>query len=156
MIATVKTLLMGSFWSCTRKCHIRKRGYVSGIVPNTSASRIHNIRRKCVGAFVVSINDIAVFTAAAIVTALQAVAASDERTFKIVFAPVPVADRHLNQPLHLSVDQLRTISTLRSSSSSSYEFDLADDDDHVQLLRRSLNTTTHGTTEEQGLGSFTR
>jgi hypothetical protein len=30
------------------------------------------------------------------------------------------------------------------------------DDDHVQLWLRSLNTTTHGTTEEQSLGSFTR
>jgi hypothetical protein len=76
-----------------------------------------------------------------------------------VFAPdryIPVADRLLDQPLHLLVDQLRTISALLSSSSSSYEFDPPDDDDHVQLLLRSLNTTTHGTTEEQGLGSFTR
>ncbi|KAI2512034.1 hypothetical protein MHU86_2322 [Fragilaria crotonensis] len=30
------------------------------------------------------------------------------------------------------------------------------DDDHVQLLLRSLNTTTHGTPAEQSLGSFTR
>jgi hypothetical protein len=95
--------------------HIRKRGYISGIVPNTPASRIRNVRRKYIGAFVVSINDVAVFTAASIVAALQTVAASDAHTFTIVFAPdryIPVADRHLDQPLHLSVDQLRTISAI--------------------------------------------
>jgi hypothetical protein len=146
-----------------KECHIRKRGYVSGIVPNTSASRIRNVRRRYIGAFVVSINDVAVFTAASIIAALQAIAASDERTFKIVFAPdryIPVADRHLDQPIHLSVDQLRTISAILSSSSLSHKPDIPDDDDtdddHVQLWLRSLNTTTHGTTEEQSLGSFTR
>ena len=147
-----------------QECHIRKRGYVSGIVPNTTASRIRNVRRKYIGAFVVSINDIAVFTAESIVTALQNVAASDERSFKIVFAPeryVPVADRHLEQPLHLSVEQLRTISRITSPSNQlPHAPDDADDDalddDHAQLLLRSLNTTTHGTTEEQSLGSFTR
>jgi hypothetical protein len=147
-----------------QECHIRKRGYVSGIVPNSSASRIRNVRRKYIGAFVVSVNNVAVFTAASIVTALQNVAASDEQSFAIIFAPegyIPVADRHLEQPLHLSVEQLRTISTITSPLRQlPYSPDNADDDaldnDHVQLLLRSLNTTTHGTTEEQSIGSFTR
>jgi hypothetical protein len=61
----------------------------------------------------------------------------------------------------LSVEQLRTISHITSPSSQlSHDPDDADDDalddDHAQLLLRSLNTTTHGTTEEQSLGSFTR
>ncbi len=67
-----------------------------------------------------SINDVAVFTAASILEALHAVAASDEQSFKVVFTPdryIPVVDRHLDQPLHLSVDQLRTISTILSTSS---------------------------------------
>ncbi len=147
-----------------QECHIRKLGYVSGIVPNSSASRIRNVRRKYIGAFVVSVNNVAVFTAASIVTALQNVAASDEQSFAIIFAPeryIPVADRHLEQPLHLSVEQLRTILTITSPSRQlPYGPDNADDDaldnDHVQLLLRSLNTTTHGTTEEQSIGSFTR
>ncbi|KAI2495239.1 hypothetical protein MHU86_19293 [Fragilaria crotonensis] len=104
-----------------KECHIRKRGFVSGIIPNTTASRIRNVRRKYIGAFVVSINDVAVFTAASILEALQAAATSEEQSFKIVFAPdryIPVVDRHLDQPLHLSVDQLRTVSTILSMSSS--------------------------------------
>jgi hypothetical protein len=137
-------------------------------VANTTASRIQNARRKYIGAFVVSVNDVAVFTAASILDALRAAATSDDPSFKIVFAPdryIPVADRHLDQPLRLTVDQLRTVSVITSSSpvpasfvddiffpDSAAEFD----DDHAQLLIRSLNTTTHGTTEEQGLGSFTR
>jgi hypothetical protein len=115
----------------------------------------------------VSINAVAVFTAASILDALRTAATSGESSFTIVFAPdryIPVADRHLEQPLHLSVDQLRTISTIKSSSplqsiadhivltTDADEFD----DDHAQLLLRSLNTTTHGTSEEQSLGSFTR
>ncbi|KAI2502403.1 hypothetical protein MHU86_12060 [Fragilaria crotonensis] len=153
-----------------KECHIRKRGFVSGIIPNTTASRIRNVRRKYIGAFVVSINDVAVFTAASILEALQAAATSEEQSFKIVFAPdryIPVVDRHLDQPLHLSVDQLRTVSTILSMSSSPrpepFDNSLVFpgesgelDDDHVQLLLRSLNTTTHGTPAEQSLGSFTR
>jgi hypothetical protein len=150
------------------ECHIRKRGFVSGVVANTTASRIHNVRRKYIGAFVVSINDIAVFTAASIVEALHAAATSDASSVKIVFAPdryIPVADRHLSQPLHLSVEQLRLISSITSPSTPPSSLlddnesspDTADfDDDHAQLLLRSLNTTTHGTSDEQALGSFTR
>ena len=151
-----------------KECHIRKRGFVSGVIPNTTASRIRNVRRRYIGAFVVSINDVAVFTAASILDALHVAAASDAPSFKIVFAPdqyIPVTDRHLDQPLHLSVDQLHTISVINTSSSmmESIDDDVARhsdtdelDDDHVQLLLRSLNTTTQGTSEEQRLGSFTR
>ena len=152
-----------------KECHIRKRGFVSGVIANTTASRIRNVRRKYMGAFVVSINDTPVFTAASILDALHAAATSEDQVCKIVFAPdryIPVADRHLEQPLHLSVDQLRTISAINSASSPMPEtidddlvfHDDSDelDDDHAQLLLRSLNTTTHGTSEEQSLGSFTR
>ncbi|KAI2495456.1 source UniProtKB [Fragilaria crotonensis] len=129
------------------ECHIRRRGYVSGVVANTTASRIRNVRRKYIGAFVVSINDVAVFTAASILDALRVVAASDEQTFKIVFAPdryIPVVDRHLDQPIHLSVEQLRTVSAIRSSSPQpnlpdggiACNEDSTIDDDHVQLLLR--------------------
>ncbi|KAI2496066.1 retrotransposon [Fragilaria crotonensis] len=137
-----------------KECHIRRRGYVSAILPNTSASRIRNVRRKYIGAFIVSINGTAVFTAESILTALQSVAKSDASSFEIVFAPeryIPVHERHLDSPLHLSVDQLRTIATIQASSPFE-DFD----HDHAQLLVRSLNTTTHGTAAEQGLGSFTR
>ena len=63
------------------ECHIRRRGYVSSIVPRTSAARIRNVRRKYIGAYVVSINGSAVFTAAEIIAALQAIATSDARDF---------------------------------------------------------------------------
>ena len=150
------------------ECHIRKRGFVSGIIANTTASRIRNVRRKYIGAFVVSVNNVTVFTAASIIDALHTAAVSDKPYFKIVFAPdryVPVADRHLNQPLHLSIDQLRTISVIKSLSLSPEIFagdfafpnDATEvDDDHAQVLLRSLNTTTYGTPDEQSLGSFTR
>jgi hypothetical protein len=116
----------------------------------------------------VSIKGVAVFTAAYILDALRTAATSGTPSFQIVFAPdryIPVADRHLEQPLHLSVDQLRTISAINSSSPlpwiTGVDFDFHNDvhefdDDHAQLLLRSLNTTTHGTSEEQSLGSFTR
>ena len=151
-----------------KECHIRKRGFISGIVANTTASRIRNVRRKYIGAFVVSINDVTVFTAESILDALRAAAASDAPSFKIVFAPdryIPIADRHLEHPLHLTVDQLRTIAAINSLSLSPETItedvaSLSDatelDDDHAHILLRSLNTTTHGTPDEQSLGSFTR
>ena len=53
-----------------KECNIWRRGYVSGVVANTTASRIRNVRSKYIGAFVVSINDVAVFTAASILDVL--------------------------------------------------------------------------------------
>ena len=103
-----------------KECHIWRQRYVYGAVANTTASQIRNVRRKYIGAYVVSINDVAVFTAASILEALHAVAASDQQSSKVVFAPdwyIPVVDRHLDQPLHLSVNQLRTVSTILSTSS---------------------------------------
>ena len=91
----------------------------SGIVANTTASRIRNVRCKYIGAFVVSVNDVAVFTAASILDVLRAAATSDNPLFKIFFDPdrfIPVTDRHLDQSLHLTVDQLSTISVITSSS----------------------------------------
>ena len=69
------------------ECHIRKRGYVSAIAPHTSAARIRNVRRKYIGAYVVSVNGTAVFTAESVILALQAIVDSDDTQFTMVFAP---------------------------------------------------------------------
>ena len=142
-----------------RECHIRKRGYVSNILVRTSASRIKNARRKYIGAFIVSINDQPIFTTEYAITALlQAIAASDAMSFSIIFAPdryIPVADRRTNAPLNLSVDQLRTVNLILSERPEATD-DPTDIVDCPPLIVRSLNTTTHGTVEEQALGSFTR
>jgi hypothetical protein len=136
------------------ECHIRHRGYVSAIVPRTLAARIKNVRRKYIGAFVVSGNGTAVFSAEEIKTALHTASTSDDWTFEIVFAPnryIPVAERHHDQPLHLSVEQLCVIHDISSGISSPH-----DPSNATRLIVRSLNTTTHGTDAEQSLGSFTR
>ena len=142
------------------ECHIRRRGYVSGIVANTSASKVRNVRRKYVGAYVVSVNDQPTFTAASVISALQSVASSDDTSFRVVFAPdryIPV-NRRRDSPIHLSVDQLLTINQIMTQdlSPSSPSPDSTDDFDCHCLSVRSLNTTTHGTLLEQALGSFTR
>ena len=56
------------------ECHIRRRAYVSDIIPHTSAGRIKNARRKYIGSFIVSINDTPVFTADSAIAALSTVA----------------------------------------------------------------------------------
>ncbi|KAI2490990.1 Reverse transcriptase (RNA-dependent DNA polymerase) [Fragilaria crotonensis] len=155
-------------------CHIRKRGYVSGIIASTTAARIRNVRRKYIGAFLVSVNTTPVFTCDSIVAALSAAAVSDDASVTLVFAPeryIPVHDRPRDDPIHLSVDQLLHINSLRSTHRAtpllaapttavpepgyatiheplSY--------DQILLMMRSLNTTVFGTMEEQALGGFTR
>ena len=54
---------------------------------NTSASWIKNVRRKYLGAFIVSINENPIFTAESAIAALKAIASSDDKSFNIVFAP---------------------------------------------------------------------
>jgi hypothetical protein len=84
-------------------CHIRKRGYVSGIAPSTSAARIRNVRRKYLGAYVVSVNDTPVFSCESVLAALTAATASDAASFTIVFAPdryIPVSSRPNDSPIH--------------------------------------------------------
>jgi hypothetical protein len=137
------------------ECHIRRRGYVSGIVPHTSAARIRNVRRQYIGAFVVSVNGSSVFTSNSIVDALHTVVASDSTSFRIVFDPdryTPIAERRPEPPLHLSVDQLRAIHDIQHGSPP-----LASMADNSEILVvYSLNITTHGTSDEQRLGRFTR
>ncbi|KAI2495399.1 hypothetical protein MHU86_19113 [Fragilaria crotonensis] len=155
-------------------CHIRKRGYVSGIVASsTPAARIRNVRRKYIGAFIVSLNDTPVFSCDSIVTALMSAAASDAPSVTIVFAPeryIPVHNRPRDDPIHLSVDQLSVIHSLRSTIldpplhvpiPAAPEPGYATihepmSHDQILIMMRSLNTTVFGTTEEQALGGFTR
>ena len=103
--------------------------------------------------FIVSVNDTPVFNADSATAALTNIAASDDTTFKLVFAPdryIPVADRRSDSPLHLSVDQLRVIHEITTVPT------ISDDLECPDLIVRSLNTTSHGTPEKQALGSFTR
>jgi hypothetical protein len=151
-------------------CHIRRRGYVSGIVPSTSAARIRNIRRKYLGAYVVSVNTTPVFSCESVLAALTAAAAPDSVSFTIVFAPdryIPVSSRPNDSPIHLSVDQLRLVDSTRAAPSSVPSAAAPEPPrtmtmheplsyDQFLLLMRSLNTTAFGTEEEQALGSFTR
>jgi hypothetical protein len=155
-------------------CHIRKNDYLSGIIASTSAARIRNVRRKYIGAYIVSIDNVPVFSCDSIVAALTAVVASDAVTFTIVFAPnryIPVSSRPHDSPLHLSVDQLRLIDSLRTlpilDATPTAPIAAAPvprtaimheplPHDQLLLLMRSLNTTAFGTEEEQALGSFTR
>jgi Reverse transcriptase (RNA-dependent DNA polymerase) len=98
-------------------CHIRRRGYLCSVASGSSASYIRNIRRKYIGAFIVSVNGHSVFTCASILAALSTIATSDDMTFTIVFAPdryIPVHSRPHDSPIHLSVDQLRVVHAVRS------------------------------------------
>jgi hypothetical protein len=94
------------------ECHIRKRAYITNILPDTTAARIKNARRKYIGSFVVSVNGNPVFTATSAIDALTTVGNSDATTLKIVLAPeryIPIADQRRNTPVHLSVDQIQVI-----------------------------------------------
>jgi hypothetical protein len=151
-------------------CHIRKRGYLSAVVSGLSASYIRNVRRKHLGALVVPVNGLAVFICASIITALATVAASDDTSFSIVFAPeryIPVRSRPNDSPIHLSVDQIHVIHANCTSVAARSIPDVPEapvqsqcesalSHNYFTLVMRSLNTTVFGTETEQALGSFTR
>ena len=139
----------------TANCHIRRHGYVSGIVPHTSAARIRNVRRRYIGAFVVSVNGSSVFTSDSIVDALHTVVANDSTSLSIVFAPdryIPVDERCPEPLLHLFVDQLQVVQDIQHGS----PLPALMVDDLEILAIHSLNTTTHGTNDKQRLCRFTR
>jgi hypothetical protein len=119
-------------------CHIRKHGYISGIVPSTSAARIQNVRRKYLGSYV-SFNDTPVFSCESVLAALTAATASDAAS-SITFAssipfgpprPLPQTQQH------------------RSPRAMTMHEPLPHD--QLLLLMRSLNTTAFVTEEEQAL-----
>ena len=87
-------------------CHIRKRGYLSGITPSSATDRIRNVCRKYIGAYIVPIDGVSIFPGESIILAMTAVAASDA-----VFTPdprcIPVSARAQDSPL-----------TIRRSASS--------------------------------------
>ena len=111
----------------------------------------------------VSIKDIPTFTEASTTSILRNIASSDAKDFRIVFAPdryIPVTDN--DSPLHLSVDQIRTINVIQSNYTDTCKRMPATNegasfvDVCPSLVVLSLNTPTHCTSAEQARGSFTR
>ena len=138
------------------ECHIQKRAYISNIFPHTFARLIKNARRRYIGSFVVSVNNTPIFTAESAISTLSTVASYDDTSFRIVFAPdryIPVADRRLDSPINLSVNQLRMISLILSEPVSEESLLCTTDHDSMEpgncpgLIMRSLDTTSHGTPE---------
>jgi hypothetical protein len=61
--------------------------YLSGVVASSSAARIRNVRRKYIGAYIVSVEAVPVFSCESVLAALASVAASDATSFTVVFVP---------------------------------------------------------------------
>ena len=167
------------------ECDLRLRVYVAHFVTGTSTSKIRNGRRRYTGAYLVSINDVGVFSAAEAEHQLS-LARSDPNadTLKLVFAPesyVPRADR--TETASLNLDQIRSITALRHGLGECHQpsslpplsrpiedpldddmapnrgsYPIPDDisDDDYAVLIRSLTSKVIGSADEQALGSFTR
>jgi hypothetical protein len=78
------------------ECEIWLRAYIESIAVHSTVLRIRNSRRRYVGAFLVSVNDINVFTAAEALSALEQIRHEPVNQLKLIFAPksyVPAADR---------------------------------------------------------------
>ena len=97
------------------------------------------------------------FTATSAIDALNIVGNSDATTLKFFLVPdryIPIADQRRDIPIHPSVDQLQVINSILATSTS--DVPATETDDCPLLIMGSMNMTSHGTNEEQAIGSFTR
>jgi Reverse transcriptase (RNA-dependent DNA polymerase) len=144
----------------------RDRGYIAGITPRSSASKIPMAKNKFVGAFVVSIDGKSVQHADDIVAALEAARADQNvETVTVIVSPDPYEspDKSLGA-IHLDSEQLAAIHAVRSAtdresfSAALRGFRSAFDNGFSSALDsiHSLGTTALGTAEEQALSRFTR
>ena len=97
------------------KCNQRHRAYISDISPNTSASRIRNIRHKYIGSYVVEIHNIPTFDLSSATDAFAIIRRDPTiLQFKILLAPDKyIAVRNRREPLRINTAQLREITNLR-------------------------------------------
>lgn len=150
-------------------CDKRYRGYISGILPSSTAARIRHVRKEHIGSFIVSVNQTPTFSAEDILAALSDVASNPSITeLCIVLAPEKHDSMCLSsEPLSLSIDQLLCVNsilhgsgeseaTIPSPSSPSQLWTESLLPDETSFIIRSLNTASYGTPAEQALGSFTR
>ena len=111
------------------------------------------------GAYLVSVNDIDVFTMADALAALERLRHDSVQQLKLVFAPetyVPPANR--SEVLGITLDQIRAITHLRDTTAHGPSDipvnDLSADD--LNCLVQALSTTDLRPSDEQAIGKFTR
>lgn len=148
-------------------CTHRLRAYVAGFRRNSSASRIHR-RKRLVGAYLVSIGGVSVFSSTDALKELHKAFDNrhDDDELRIEFAlePLTEAVSHRRPPLHLQLSQLQRIHAVRVASgedvTSAIDNALSDlkatvTDDELGLVMRSLRGD-NVTDAERALGHITR
>lgn len=156
---------------------LNNRGFVSNILPNSSASRLFSSHkatlRKIRGAYIVRINDTPVFTAADIRNCLRSLSDAKAGSLDIVFAPEqrmsskqllraarelniyapPSPDDLLSHVHSITVSDLRAISAVRFPDLAFDDLSIPLSDFHVAVNAIRSPATTSA---EQALGHFTR
>jgi hypothetical protein len=130
------------------ECHIRRRAYISDITPNSSASRIRNIRKTYIGSFIVTINDTPIYDRNDAIDAFYKLRNENVTdSFTITLAPdkyIPVRDRR--EHLSLNIGQIRHITSVRLSRppiDDMHDFSTIDD---LSLRIHTINASTTSTT----------
>jgi hypothetical protein len=144
------------------RCPIRCRPYISDIGPGSLASTLcsshRRTKRKYLGAFIVSVNNVATYTAAEVHAAFASIRSDSVTSFTIGLAPEALPNakaRADSENLTLGVDQLRAIHAIRSELLGPESMTDPVSDDDLELLLHALSSTT-GSPAERALGSFTR
>ena len=152
-----------SFGLDIARCPICCQPYISDMGPGSLASTLcssqqSRTKRKYLGAFILSVNNVPTYTPAKVQAAFDYIRSDSTATsFTIRLAPetLPSANsRADSENLLLGVDQLRAIHALRAEILGSDLTAEPVSDDHLELLLHALSSTT-GSAAERALGSFT-
>jgi Reverse transcriptase (RNA-dependent DNA polymerase) len=133
-------------------CTHRRRVAISDILRDTTGAGIQNGRHRYIGAFLVAINGVPVFSLEDATTAFRGIRdAPDTPTLLVTLSPErqpPLRD--LREPFVFGIDQLRAVNSIRTATHDSLD---ALSDDTLTLLVASLTTATPPTTPSQNVAS---
>jgi hypothetical protein len=99
-------------------CSHQLRAYISSVVPSSSAALVRRFGRRFIGAYVVSLNNLPVFSVPDLLEAFTTLSSASDApgSYSFLLAPERKSDFDgRKSPLHLQVAHLRRICALRST-----------------------------------------
>ena len=146
-----------------KNCEARGRGYLADIAKGSSAATIKNWRRTLVGAYIIQVNDVAVYSKSdieeALIVAKEEAGKQPKPSVRLTLAPDSGASTSPEGTPQLAIDQLRHVVRLVYEMEHGYpptpEEDL-DDHDIVAVIDTRGSARTATVKKKKGSSQYTR